>query len=98
MTRSSASTFSTTLVITSRCATVVFLCSPTATRGVDPASSWRARWPAVTTNSNELGNLLRSIMKGPDYVFGGAPRALQTRPLADHDPPQPIDRRGELVV
>src|SRR5262249_56726612 len=58
----SASIFSTCRVITSVCATVVFLCSPTATRGVDPASSCRARAPAVTTNSNELESLLRSIM------------------------------------
>src|SRR5678815_1713750 len=58
---SSGSIFSTALVITSRCATVVFLCSPTSTRGVDPARSCRARAPAVTTNSNELESLLRSI-------------------------------------
>ena len=56
------SIFSTAPVSTSFCATVVFLCSPTATRGVEPASSWRARAPAVTTNSNELGSLVRSIM------------------------------------
>src|SRR2546422_10970698 len=49
-------------MITSCCAIVVSLCSPTVTRGVDPASSWRARAPAVTTNSNELESLLRSII------------------------------------
>ena len=44
-------------VRTSFCATVVFLCSPTSTRGVEPARSWRARAPAVTTNSNEFRQL-----------------------------------------
>src|SRR5947199_6105159 len=63
-----------TFVMTSCCATVVFLCSPTTTRGVDPAINWRARAPAVTTNSNELGNLLRSIMFYLSLLGRGAPR------------------------
>src|SRR5262245_29863980 len=57
-----ASTFSMTLVSTSRWASVVFLWSPTSMRGVQPAMSWRARAPAVTTNSNELLSLLLSII------------------------------------
>src|SRR5204862_8273133 len=49
--RGSGSSFSTAFVTTSSCALVVFLCLPTSTLGVEPASSWRARAPAVTTNS-----------------------------------------------
>src|SRR4249919_172058 len=64
----SGSIFSTARVMTSCWATVVFLCSPTVTRGVDPARSWRARAPAVTTNSNELGSLERSII-GIPYIL-----------------------------
>src|SRR5438876_1934440 len=86
----SGSSFSTARVATSVCATVVFLCSPTATRGVDPASSCRARAPAVTTNSNELGSLLRSIMKCPDYGFGLGLHPLQPGPFRDDDAAQPV--------
>src|SRR5436309_1462901 len=57
------SSFSTAFVMISCCAMVTFLCSPTATRGVLPARSWRARAPAMTTNSNELDSLLLSIMR-----------------------------------
>src|SRR4051812_10973011 len=93
------SIFSTARVITSVCATVVFLCSPTATRGVEPASSWRARAPAVTTNSNEFGSLLRSIMgKCPDYAFSFAVHPLEAGPFRDHDAAQSVDGRGHLVV
>src|SRR5438034_427826 len=94
----SGSIFSTALVATSVCATVVFLCSPTATRGVDPASSCRARAPAVTTNSNELGSLVRSIMKCPDYGFGRGLHPLQPGPFRDDDGAQPVDRGAHLVV
>src|SRR6266566_7906366 len=82
--------------MTSCCATVVFLWSPTVTRGVDPASSCRARAPAVTTNSNELGNLLRSIMKCPDNTFCGASHPVQTCPLGEHHVLQPLD--GDIYV
>ena len=90
-----SSIFSTAFVITSCCATVVFLCSPTATRGVEPASSWRARAPAVTTNSNEFGSL-RSVNHENvlTIVFGRAAHALQPRPLGDDDAAQPIDGGG----
>src|SRR5262249_34880119 len=94
----STSIFSTAFVTTSCCATVVFLCSPTATRGVDPARSCRARAPAVTTNSNELESLLRSIMKGPDYGVGRALHPLQPATFRDDDAPQPIDGAAQLVV
>src|SRR5207249_6494880 len=59
---SSPSIFSTCLVMTSCCATVVSLCSPVTTRGIDPAMSWRARAPAVTTNSKELESFDLSII------------------------------------
>src|SRR5712691_5376213 len=90
--------FSTAFVTTSSCEMVVFLCSPAATRGVDPARSWRARAPAVTTNSNELESLLRSIMKCPNYVVGVALHPPQARPFGDDDAAQPIDGLGQLVV
>src|SRR3954468_2006875 len=85
--------------MTSCAAIVVFLWSPTVTRGVDPASSWRARAPAVTTNSNEFGSLVRSIMgKCPDYRFGFAMHPVQPRAFGDDDAAEPIDGAGHLVV
>src|SRR4051812_7794204 len=100
---SSRSSASTCLVMTSWAATVVFLCSPTATRGVEPASSWRARAPAVTTNSNELGSLERSIMqmsllKRGDDRFGAQPHPRQPGALTDDNAPETIDGGGDLVV
>src|SRR5262249_40677687 len=80
----SRSIASTAFVIPSSWATVVFLGSPTSTRGVDPFRSWRARAPAVTTNSKELGNLLRSIMKSPDNAFCDAGHPAQARPFGQH--------------
>src|SRR5882762_5394079 len=91
-------TFSTARVMTSCCAMVVFLCWPALTRGVDPASSCRARAPAVTTNSNELGSLLRSIMKCPDNGFGRGLHPLQPGPFRDDDGAQPVDSGAHLVV
>src|SRR5579872_5866266 len=93
------SIFSTALVMTSVCAIVVFLCSPTATRGTDPARSWRARAPAVTTNSNEFGSLLRSIMgKCPDDGFGVCAHPLQPCALGGENRLQPVRGRLQLVV
>src|SRR5215831_10186579 len=94
----SGAIFSTALVITSVCAIVVFLCSPTMTRGVDPARSCRARAPAVTTNSKELGSLVRSIMKSPDDGFGRVLHPLQPASFRDDDAAQPIDGGAHLVV
>src|SRR5436189_781651 len=84
--------------MTSCCATVVFLCSPVTTRGVDPAMSCRARAPAVTTNSNEFGSFERSIMKCPYNVFGFTTHASETGSLGDDDAPEPVDGRRNLVV
>src|SRR5262245_9187094 len=88
--------------MTSCLAMVVFLCSPTGTRGVEPAMSCRARWPAVTMNSNELGNLLRSIMVSSQRTSGRffrpRPHLLQFGSLCQNDAPQAIDGRRELVV
>src|SRR3954470_21547029 len=97
-TGASGTTFSTSRVTTSRWATVVFLCSPTSTRGTDPARSCRARAPAVTTNSNELGSLLRSIMKCPADLLGFWAQPVQSGALCNDDAPQAIDCRGQLVV
>src|SRR5262249_29558413 len=84
--------------MTSSCATVVFLWSPTVTRGVEPASNCRARAPAVTTNSNELGNLLRSIMESPGNAFCGAGHAVESRPLGEHHVLKPLNCGIDLVV
>src|SRR5206468_3004527 len=73
----SPSTFSTCFVMTSCCATVVFLCSPVTTRGIDPAMSWRARAPAVTTNSKELESFDLSIIF---YLCAGAPPPAPAAP------------------
>src|SRR4029453_7032114 len=98
------SIFSTAFVMTSCWAMVVFLCSPVATRAVDPASSCRARAPAVTTNSKELRSLLRSIISNlPSLersydLFGAGTHVLQTRALCHDDAPQAFDGGHQLVV
>ena len=80
-----------------------FLCSPTATRGVEPASSCRARAPAVTTNSNELGSLdaINHQNRPVTDTFrrrSTCGRIAQPSPLGENDAPQPIDAAFELVV
>src|SRR4030095_9261608 len=98
------SIFSTAFVMTSCWAMVVFLCSPVATRAVDPASSCRARAPAVTTHSNESRSLLRSIISNlPSLersydLFGSGTHVLQTRALCHDDAPQAFDGGHQLVV
>src|SRR4051794_18158853 len=94
----SRSIISTCFVSTSCCATVVFLCSPDSTRGVDPASSCLARAPAVTTNSNEFGSLERSIIKSPDNVFCLELHATQPGTFCNNDSPKSIDGGGQFVV
>src|SRR5439155_1009151 len=102
---SPGSIFSTCFVMTSRWATVVFLCSPTSTRGTDPARSWRARAPAVTTNSKELGSFVRSIITSnlplgerSDYPRRLTAHAVQACAFGNDDSPESIDGRRELVV
>src|SRR5262245_52471571 len=101
---SARSFFSTAFVMTSCWAMVVFLCSPVATRAVGPASSCRARAPAVTTNSNELGNLLRSIIsslplleRSHDFL-GARPHVLQAGASCHNDAPQTFDGSHQFVV
>jgi len=81
-----------------------FLVVATVTRGVDPASSWRARWPAVTTNSNELVRLAAVNHGGLHFpkcltmIFGFSAHALQTRALGRENRLQSIRRGVELAV
>ena len=84
------------LAMTSFCASVVFLCSPSSA-ACEPASSCRARAPATTTNSNVFGNLL--LIDHDDQSFrciacsmnvstmsSAMPRIEpEPRPLGEHD-------------
>src|SRR5262245_2536383 len=71
-------------------------------RGTAPASSWRARLLARTTNSNlfSLGVLSTPVFpfKSSNDAFRHRTPRLHAAALSQHDGAQPIDRGLELIV
>src|SRR5688500_12322612 len=92
---SSSSIFSTLRRSTSRCAMATFL--PPVSRGSAPASSCRARLPAMTTNSNRV-SLGGRCMKCSYDGFRRSAHQPDARPLRDDDRLQPFNRCRHFVV
>src|SRR5688572_14731004 len=92
---SPSSIFSTLRRSTSRCAMAIFL--PPASRGSAPASSCRARLPAMTTNSNRFSFGARSMKCSYDG-FRRSAHQPDARPLRDDDRLQPLHRCRHFVV